>query len=446
MKMLFVCSQRVLVGGQIREAAVAIENGRIVDVVKKSDVPASARVHDYGNHVVFPGLVDVHVHINEPGRTEWEGFECATRAAAAGGITTVCDMPLNSSPVTTSVEALRRKESAAAGKLFVDVAFHGGLVPGNSEQIRELVAEGVAGIKAFMVDSGIEEFPASGAAELRSAMKVLAPSEVPLLVHAELKRAAPAVQDGISHAAWLASRPPEMEVEAIALLGALVRETGARVHIVHVSSSDGVALIRSLKNEGLPISAETCPHYLHFCSEDVPPGGTEFKCAPPIREKEHREALWEGLRTGALDLIASDHSPSPPEMKSRQEGDFFQAWGGIASLQFLLPACWTAASERRVHLESLGKWLCETPSKFLGLDNRKGKIARGMDADLHVWDPDEFLVLTSERVLHRHKLTPYLGRSLRGRPLATYLRGDLIYNDGSVAEVRGGEVCRRWTH
>ncbi len=346
-------SQRVVTPEGVRPATLHIRQGQIDHVTQDVSSPAL----DCGDLVVMPGLVDTHVHVNEPGRTEWEGFETASRAAAAGGITTLVDMPLNSIPATTTRAALRAKIEAANGKAYVDVGFWGGVVPGNAGELKGLVEDGVLGFKAFLVPSGVDEFEHVGEADLREAMPELARHGAALLVHAELPgpiQAAANVWEGgdpNEYGRYLRSRPDAAEVEAVEMLVRLCRETGCRVHIVHVSSAEVLPLLKRARREQLPITAETCPHYLTFAAEEIPDGALAFKCAPPIRSRENRERLWEALREGLLDLVATDHSPSPPELKA---GDFRGAWGGIASLQLSLPALWTGAQGTRLYRRGSG--------------------------------------------------------------------------------------------
>jgi allantoinase len=413
--------RRVVTGGALTAAAIHIENGVITAVRPFEE--AGAPVID---EVILPGLVDTHVHINEPGRTHWEGFETATRAAAAGGVTTLIEMPLNSIPATTTVAAYRRKLEAAEGKLSVDTGFWGGVVPGNTKDLEGLWREGVFGFKCFLAPSGVDEFEHVSEADLREAMPVLARLGAPLLVHAELPAllTSPA---GATYADWLASRPPKAECAAIALMVRLARETGARVHIVHLSAAESLSLV-----EESPISVETCPHYLAFAPDDIPDGATEFKCAPPIRG---------GLRglVSRIGMVVSDHSPSPPEMKC---GDFRSAWGGIASLELGLPVMATLYDSP----VDLARWMAEAPASLAGLE-RKGRIAPGYDADLVLFDPEARWTVGPESLHQRHKHTPYLGRKLRGRVCATYLRGEKIYDDGdsSGADFRRsrGRVLKR---
>jgi allantoinase len=400
-------------------------------------VPAQA-VYDVGDLVVSPGIVDSHVHINEPGRTEWEGFETATRAAAAGGVTTIVDMPLNSIPVTTTKHALHTKLAAACGRVSVDCGFHAGLVPENAGSLASLLDAGVLGVKAFLISSGIPEFAPVGEHYLRMALPEVHRRGLPLLVHAEL------ASNGEQRAAssrryrdYLGARPRRWENDAVALLIRLAEEYRCRIHIVHVSSAEVVPLVEQAKERGLPISAETCPHYLCFAAEEIPDGATEFKCAPPIRERENNEALWDALKSGVLDCVVSDHSPSPPELKLQETGDFLNAWGGIASLQLSLAVMWTAARRRGFSLNNLSKWMCEQPARLLGLQSRKGAIAPGLDADLVVWNPDETFVVEPSLIHHRHKLTPYNGRKLFGKVYATFLRGERVYDGGTFLQGAG---------
>ena len=410
------------------DGAVLIRGETIVDV--DDVVPAGIRVVDVGELAVLPGLVDTHVHINEPGRTEWEGFETATRAAAAGGITTLVDMPLNSSPVTTTVAAFEEKLAASDGKLFVDVGFYGGVVPGNGDQIAPLMRAGVLGFKAFLCHSGIDDFPAATEADVRNALAHL--EARPLLAHAELVEPLPAeVVDRLakspgSYAAYLASRPREWELQAIAMLIAVCRDMRRHVHIVHLASADALPMIAEARAAGLPLTVETCPHYLYFAAEEIPDRDTRYKCAPPIRERSHRERLWKALGDGLISTIGSDHSPAPPGIKLLDTGDLSKAWGGIASLQVSLAAVWTRAREHGGTLSQIAEWMSRNPAKLVGLAGKKGAIAAGHDADLVVFDPDAEQTVVGKSLHHRHKATPYDGAKLRGRVVTTYLRGQPV--------------------
>lgn len=435
--------------GGIGARAIHIRNGTILAVAGYNDVPAGAPVHDAGDLVVMPGLVDTHVHINEPGRTGWEGFETATRAAAAGGVTTLVEMPLNSIPATTTIHAFREKLRAAGEKLHVDVGFWGGVVPGNVSELGGLAEAGVFGFKCFLVPSGVPEFAPVTQADLRAALPELVALGVPLLAHAELPGPMEKASKGIEgadprrYSTWLAGRPPAAEDEAIKLLLRLAREFRARVHIVHLSSSGAVPLLRQAKQRGVAATAETCPHYLSFSAEEIPDGATQFKCAPPIRERENQERLWAALEEGVIDLVASDHSPCPPEMKCSGRGDFLRAWGGIASLELSLPAVWTQMRQRGCSLVRLANWMCRAPARLAGLEKRKGTIAPRYDADLVIWNPEGMFRVEPERLHHRHKLTPYAGRALYGVVEETFLRGRKIYDRGEFPTGPAGKALLR---
>ena len=436
-------STRVVLPGGVRPATVRVDGEHIAEVVVGSKPPPGAV--DFGTLVIGPGLVDCHVHMNEPGRTEWEGFETATRAAAAGGVTSLVDMPLNSLPVTTTSAALSAKHEASRGKCFVDVGFWGGVVPGNARALCELAADGALGCKAFLVHSGIDEFPNSTEADLRQAMPVLRDAGLPLLAHAELDLGAELrTADRRSYRRYLESRPKDWEDEAIRLLVKLCRETGCPVHIVHLSSASSVPTLRAAKADGLPITVETCPHYLCLEAEQIPDGATWFKCAPPIREHENREGLWRALLEGVIDFVITDHSPCAPALKLAERGDFEDAWGGIASLQLGLPTVWTEARRRGADLSMLFRWLSAAPAHFAGLGTKKGRIAVGFEADLLVWDPDAPITVSAERLFFRHKVSPYLGQALQGRVQHTLLRGKCVY-DGAThsAEPMGRPLLHR---
>ena len=418
---LVVRSRRTVLPEGARAAAVAVSGASIAAVESYGARLDAAREVDLGMVPLLPGLVDTHVHVNEPGRTEWEGFATATRAAAAGGVTTICDMPLNSLPPTTSVAALRDKRAAAAGKCRVDVAFWGGAVPGNAGSLLALHQAGVIGFKCFLLDSGVPEFPPLAAEELRSVLGSLAAMDALLIVHAE-DGSQVGTASGRDFGSFVASRPPAAERRAIEKVVAAAAATGARAHIVHLSAAECVAMIAGAKAAGIRLTAETCPHYLFFASGEVPDGATEFKCCPPIRDAANREALWRGLEDGIIDGVVSDHSPCPPELKSPLSGDFGTAWGGIASLQLGLSAVWTAARRRGRTLDDLARWMAAAPAALAGL-TAKGRIAVGCDADMAAFDAEESFVVDTARLQHRHPVTPYAGRTLTGRIRQTWLRG-----------------------
>jgi allantoinase len=442
-------SKRVVTPEGIRAATVHMRKGVIEAIAGYNDLPLGKHIYDAGESVVMPGLVDTHVHINEPGRTDWEGFETATRAAAAGAVTTLIDMPLNGIPPTTTAAALETKRTAAHRKCWVNVGFWGGVVPGNAGELRGLHRAGVFGFKCFLAPSGVPEFAHVNEDDLRSAMPELAALDTPLLVHAELPGPIEeatkklAKLDPSKYRTWLRSRPPSTETKAVEMMIRLAREFKARVHIVHLSSELSVPLIRRAKKEGIWITAETCPHYLFFASGSIKNGRTEYKCAPPIRDLRNNKSLWTALGKRAIDFVVSDHSPSPPAMKCLDTGNFFKAWGGIASLQLGLPVVWTKLSGRNDSLKHLVRWMCSGPAQLAGLEKRKGAIAIGYDADLVVWNPERRFIVRPKMLQHRHKLTPYANHSLRGVVEATFLGGEIIYDRGRFLGAPSGALLRR---
>ena len=444
MSSLVVRSQRVVLPAGMRPATVRVRDGRILEIAPHSDRPAGVREIDAGELMVLPGLVDSHVHMNDPGRAHWEGVEHATRAAAAGGVTTLIDMPLNSIPATTSVAGLEAKKRALEGRCGVDVGIWGGVVPGNAAQLEPLARAGVLGFKCFLCPSGVDEFEHVGEADLRTALPVIAGLNLPLLAHAELPDRLLPADDGDprAHDTWLRTRPPQAEKDAIDLLIRLASEYGARVHIVHLAAPDALPAIRAARRSGVRLSVETCPHYLAFAAEEIVDGATAFKCAPPIRDRRNRDLLWRGLIGGDIDLIATDHSPAPPELKHIEDGDFLRAWGGIASIQVGLSAVWTEACARDVPVERVVEWMCAAPARLAGLSAMKGRIAPGADADLVLWDPDGETVIDPAALHHRHAVTPYAGRTLRGVVRTTILRGQTIYSEGRIMPAASGRMVR----
>ncbi len=455
-------SKRIATPDGIRPGAIVVRNdtreGKISGIVPADQVPADTEVHDFGESTILPGLVDSHVHINDPGRAEWEGFETATRAAAAGGYTMLVDMPLNCLPPTATVAALAAKRAAAEGRCWVDWLAWGGVVSDNQAEIEALGAAGVPGFKCFLIHPGIDGFTMVTEAELRAALPHVARTGLPLLVHAELPGPVDQATRRLRDADWrrysthLQSRPEEAELAAIRLLLSLCRQYKFRLHIVHLSASSALAELCAARAEGLPVSVETCPHYLHFCAEEIPDGATLCKCAPPIRSRENRERLWQGLKDGIIDLVATDHSPCPPAMKRLDEGSFKTAWGGISSLSLALPIIWTEASRRGFTLTDLTRWMSEQPARLAGCSACKGRIAEGFDADFVIFEPEAEFVATKDRLHYRHPVSPYLGEKLRGVVKATYLRGQCVFTDGQFCggptgrEIDAGTVTRVKTH
>ncbi len=453
-----IISNRTMTPDGIRRAAILISKGKIAAVVNElpeGDFP----VTDVGDNVLMAGIVDPHVHINEPGRTDWEGFDTATKAAIAGGITSLVEMPLNASPVTTTAKAFDEKIKAATGagqtetvrpgfgKLHTNCGFWGGIIPGNENEIAPLIEKGVLGFKAFLTHSGIDEFPNVTEADLRKAMPVIAKYGLPLLVHCELSKEDESQEPvvGRSYSRYVASRPKSWEDNAIALMIRLCEEFNCKMHIVHLSSADSIEQIAKAKRQGLPLTVETGHHYLYFCAEDIQDGRTEYKCAPPIREKANNERLWQALKEGIIDFVATDHSPAPPDMKEIKSGDFMKAWGGIASLQFSLPVLWTAAKRHGCGLQDIANWLCEKPALLPQLTT-KGKIATGYDADLVVWNPEEPFIVTENIIHHKHKITPYLNEELYGVVEQTWLSGENVFDKGTFLHLNKGKILATKTH
>ncbi|XP_016352716.1 allantoinase, mitochondrial [Sinocyclocheilus anshuiensis] len=432
-----VRSQRVLCGEEIRPAVIIIKEGKIHCILPDSEASmhTAGKVLDVGNSMVMPGIVDCHVHVNEPGRSSWEGYWTATRAAAAGGVTTIVDMPLNSIPPTTTLRNFHEKLRAATGQCFVDTAFWGGVIPGNKLELRPMIQAGVAGFKCFLIHSGVDEFPHVSDADVHAAMKQLQGTGSVLLFHAEQEVQHPAAEKGDPHeySTFLRSRPDIMELEAIRTVTQLCLQYQVRCHIVHLSSAQPLELIRSARKAGAPLTVETTHHYLNLCAENIPARATQFKCCPPIRDTANRELLWSALKAGDIDMVVSDHSPCTPDLKCLDSGDFTQAWGGISSLQFGLSLFWTSASKRGFSFFDAVRLLCKEPAQLCRLDNQKGSLIPGHDADLVIWDPEKEFTVNEDNIHHKNKLTPYLGLALRGKVKVTIVRGKVVYSHGSFS-------------
>lgn len=436
-----IYSERCWINGKLQPATVCFADGVITDILPVK----TAEAIDAGSLVLMPGVIDAHVHVNEPGRTEWEGFETATMAAAAGGITTIVDMPLNASPVTTSVKAFREKLAASENKLHVNVGFYGGLVPGNTSALGPMAEAGVLGIKCFLVHSGIDEFPEVKEKDIAEAMPVIAKYDLPLLAHCEVFEKE--VQNDFeahptSYSHYLESRPGSWETDAVSMLLKLCRTHLCPVHIVHVSAAEALPLISAAKKEGLPVTAETCAHYIYFNAEGIPDANCLYKCAPPIRNRDNNMKLKSALQDGTLDFLATDHSPAPPAIKELQSGNLKKAWGGIAGLQFLLPVSWTAL-KGSMSLEKFIPLLTSQPAAFLQVYNRKGEIKVGYDADLVIWDPEMEEKVIMDDIMFRHKVSPYIGETLSGSVRQTYVNGKLVYNKKQIIHKNSGKWLLR---
>ena len=427
-----VFSTRCFVENKLQPATISFAAGKITAIIYKKEIGAE----DLGNAVIMPGVIDAHVHINEPGRTEWEGFDTATQAAAAGGITTIIDMPLNASPVTTNANAFKQKLEAAKNKLHVNVGFYGGVIPGNAGELEELMNAGVLGMKCFLTHSCIDEFPNVTKEDLEQAMPIIAKHGLPILAHCELYEEE--IKTGLqnypgSYQQYLSSRPKKWENDAINLMIELCKKYHCKTHIVHVSSAEALPAIAAAKAAGLPLTAETCAHYIYFNAEDIPDGNTLYKCAPPIREKENNSLLKNALATGVLDFITTDHSPAPPAIKEIASGNLQKAWGGIAGLQFLLPSAWAAMKEN-ISLEKFIPLLTQHPAAFLKIENRKGFLKKGYDADIVIWNPEEQFEVMAENILHRYNCSPYCGQQLFGSVQQTIVNGHNVYSNGTIVD------------
>jgi len=441
-------SKKIITPQKIVDGYLVFENSKIIDVVAADNFNSNITIIDVGENIVMPGLIDCHVHINEPGRTNWEGFETATMAAAASGITTLIEMPLNASPVTTNVNNFDIKLAATKGKLHVNCGFWGGVIPSNLNDLEPLLNAGTFGLKAFLTHSGIDEFPNVTEENLLYAANILAKHNKPLLVHCELDELNTEAQNLLlqnptSYKAYLASRPKSWENKAVELMINICRKTNCHVHIVHVSSAEALPLIEAAKKEGLKVTAETCQHYLFFDAENITDGDTSLKCAPPIREAANNILLWQALKNGVLDFVVTDHSPAPPELKEIESGNFAKAWGGIATLQFALSAFWTKASQKGFSVSDVAKLMSENVAKFIGLNNTKGKLEKGFDADFFIWDSNSKFIVEEKNILHKHKVTPYKNLELSGKVLSTYVNGNLVYEHNKFNSLNNGFVLRK---
>jgi allantoinase len=444
-KDIIIYSRRVILPTTVGEYCLRISGGKIAAIEAGRALlhNFNGEIYDFGDAVIMAGVIDAHVHINEPGRTDWEGFDTGTRAAAAGGVTTIVDMPLNSSPVTTTAAELARKIEATEGQLHINCGFWGGIVPANGDELLGLAEAGVLGFKAFLTHSGIDEFPNADVPTLRRAYETLAGRGLPILAHCELTegnysdllRLQPK-----SYAAYLASRPKSWENDAVKLMLGLAKTYQYPTHIVHLSSAEALADIVAAKAEGTPITVETCPHYIYFDAETIPDGDTRYKCAPPIRERENNNLLIRALCDGVLDLVGSDHSPATPSIKGLDTGSFADSWGGISGIQFSLPALWTVAAPQGLSLVRLSELLCVAPAKFIGYENRKGRLIVGFDADICVWQPEEEVFISQEIMQAKHKISPYEGKVLKGAVKATFVGGQLVWQNNQLQKADAGEV------
>jgi allantoinase len=441
-------SKRIVTLQGTQAGALLVEGERILGICQTSEIPAGAIMHDCGNDALLPGLVDTHVHINQPGRTEWEGFQTATRAAAAGGYTALVDMPLNCLPETTTVVALEEKRRCAQGECFVDWAAWGGAVADNQQHILPLARAGVLGFKCFLIYPGCDGFTMVDQQQLEAALSFVAESSLPLLVHAELAGPIDAAMEPLRNADWrryatyLASRPDQAELEAIRLMIRLCRQYGFRLHIVHLSTALALEELNAARAEGLPITVETCPHYLHFASEEIVDGATLLKCAPPIRSRNNQQQLWHALRDGIIDMIVTDHSPCPPAMKHADTGRFDLAWGGIAGLSLALAVIHTECRRRGFTLDDIVRWMSSAPAALAGIDHKVGSLAAGREANFIIFDTESEFTVTANKLHYRHAISPYLNETLRGVVKATYLRGDAVYREDSFVQTPHGRELK----
>jgi len=441
MNNFLIYSQRCFINNQFVEVTLHIKNDKIHQIFNGCHYLDNIPLLDYSNLIVMPGIIDAHVHINEPGRDHWEGFETATKAAAIGGVTTLIEMPLNASPVTTTSEAFHIKQTASNNKLHVNCGFYGGIIPTNSDNIEDLIKAGVFGIKGFLTHSGIDEFPNVNKTHLEAIAPILKAYNIPLLLHCELSDTnVPEVNNPKSYQEYLHSRPQHWETNAIDLALDIQDTFDIKVHIVHLSASEGLERITERKQKTHKLTVETCSHYLYFNAENIPDASPIYKCAPPIREKENNNLLWNAVLNGDFNFLASDHSPAPPERKQLESGDFFKAWGGISGLQFTLSLLYCEGRQRGLTLEKLIPLLTKNPAQFLGLEQQKGKLQEGFDADITVWNPDETFTITEESIQHKHKTTPYLNETLFGKVIHTFVNGVQVVENSKLKTLKQGRL------
>ena len=439
-------SKRCFIDNQFIEATLHIKDEKIYQIFNGTHSKENTPILDYNNLIVMPGIIDAHVHINEPGRTNWEGFDTATKAAAIGGITTLIEMPLNANPVTTTVNAFKLKKKASTNKLHVNCGFYGGIIPTNSNDIEDLIRAGVFGIKGFLTHSGIEEFPNVTKQHLEEIAPILKKYDIPLLLHCELSdNDVPKVNNPKSYIEYLHSRPQLWETNAIDLALEIQKKFDIKVHIVHLSASEGLERIKKRKQITHKLTVETCPHYLYFNAEDIPDASPIYKCAPPIREKQNNDLLWKAVLNDDFNFLSSDHSPAPPERKQLEEGDFFNAWGGISGLQFTLSLLYSEGKKRGLPLEKLIPLLTENPALFLGLEQQKGKLKEGFDADITIWDDKETFTITEKTIQHKHKATPYLNETLFGKVIHTFVNGVQVVENSKLKELNAGKLLLKKT-
>ncbi|ODM96822.1 putative allantoinase 1 [Orchesella cincta] len=439
-----IYGERVLIGDELVPATIIISNGKITEIQRHVSgynfCSSDDSVFNAGNNVVMPGIFDSHVHINEPGRTEWEGFFTATKAALAGGITTIIDMPLNSIPPTTTLENLEVKLKAANGKCHTDLGFWGGVVPGSTDSLKPMINKGVIGFKCFLIHSGVDEFPCVNEDEVDRALNAIKGTGAVLAFHAETDCGSCTTDnaDPNQYSSFLASRPDEMELDAIKMVDRLCRKhKNVRCHIVHLSTARALPIISKLKEDGFPITVESCPHYLTLNPQEISDKQTQFKCCPPIRDSNNQNELWNGLKTGVIDMIVSDHSPCTADLKQPGEKNFMEAWGGISSVQFGLSIIWSQAEARGFNIPTLSRWMSQEPARLAGMSNVKGKLDINYDADIVIWNDEETFQVTDDIILYRNKITPYKGKLLKGKVLATILRGQIVYAENNFSNISG---------